>query len=519
MHCLLKSLLWLPLLCVTTHSYRILLIPTPFQSHLNYFVPFGKGLVESNHEVHIVLSSGSKGIADIEKKGIHTLLYHPNDGVCQLATDEFLGDVAKAMFNSPDVGTLADIVAPAVSKECDNFLLDDGVLQTAQKLKFDLAVVDGLFFARCLYLFPARLRVPFVTLTTFQEVWPARIPAPPSHVPFHYSAFQEKMSFFERLINTVMNTVWILKSRHAPQLSPEVAHKYALVINEQNYDELVYQSQLWFYNSDLALEYPKPTMPNVVSIGGMSPQPSKPLEPSLQEFMDSSKQGVVVVSFGSVIQDVPQELNERLVAVFSRLRWNVLWRNKNTTGLDLPANVRAMKWLPQNDVLGHPNTVAFVTHCGNNGQFEALYHKVPMVGFPIFADQPYNARRIEARGYGIGLKLKTFTVDELVQAVETVALNQSYRDNIARGSKIMRGWPETAQKRAAFWVEHIIENGADHLRTHALNMPWYEYLLLDVAAFLLTVVIIVITLSFFIIRMVVRKVGQVVMLQEKHKTQ
>ena len=39
---------------------------------------------------------------------------------------------------------------------------------------------------------------------------------------------------------------------------------------------------------------------------------------------------------------------------------------------------------------GHPKTKGFITHSGTNGTYEAIYHEVPMVGFPVFADQPHN---------------------------------------------------------------------------------------------------------------------------------
>jgi len=49
-------------------------------------------------------------------------------------------------------------------------------------------------------------------------------------------------------------------------------------------------------------------------------------------------------------------------------------------------------WLPQNDLLGHPATRAFLTHGGIHSLYEAVYHAVPMVVVPIGADQPDNAR-------------------------------------------------------------------------------------------------------------------------------
>ena len=45
-------------------------------------------------------------------------------------------------------------------------------------------------------------------------------------------------------------------------------------------------------------------------------------------------------------------------------------------------------WLPQNDVLGHAQTRAFLSHCGANSLYEAAYHGVPIVALPFFGDQP-----------------------------------------------------------------------------------------------------------------------------------
>ncbi len=58
----------------------------------------------------------------------------------------------------------------------------------------------------------------------------------------------------------------------------------------------------------------------------------------------------------------------------------------------IPKNVKLLKWLPQNDLLGHVKTKLFITHSGGSSQFEALYHGVPMVMFPMFSEQHYNAQ-------------------------------------------------------------------------------------------------------------------------------
>ncbi|PON49662.1 UDP-glucuronosyl/UDP-glucosyltransferase [Parasponia andersonii] len=49
------------------------------------------------------------------------------------------------------------------------------------------------------------------------------------------------------------------------------------------------------------------------------------------------------------------------------------------------------KWVPQLDILGHPSTGGFLSHCGWNSCMESISMGVPMVAWPMQWDQPYNA--------------------------------------------------------------------------------------------------------------------------------
>nr|CAD7452121.1 unnamed protein product [Timema tahoe] len=56
----------------------------------------------------------------------------------------------------------------------------------------------------------------------------------------------------------------------------------------------------------------------------------------------------------------------------------------------------------------------------------------------------------------------------------------SYRENTSRLSALFRDWPMTALDSAAFLVEYVIRHrGAPHLRTAAVDLAWYQYLLID----------------------------------------
>ncbi|ESO01580.1 hypothetical protein HELRODRAFT_174537 [Helobdella robusta] len=142
-------------------------------------------------------------------------------------------------------------------------------------------------------------------------------------------------------------------------------------------------------------------------------------------------------------------------------------------------------WLPPNDLLGHPSTQLFITHCGNNGQHEALYHGVPMLGFPLFAEQDKNARKIIALDYGITMDILSFTKTKSFENIQEVIHNPKYKTTIQRVSKAFREQPMTARQKTVFWIEHVIKHGGDPLRSSAMDLPMYQFLCFDTLALLI----------------------------------
>ncbi|XP_066297919.1 UDP-glucuronosyltransferase 2B7-like [Branchiostoma lanceolatum] len=235
-------------------------------------------------------------------------------------------------------------------------------------------------------------------------------------------------------------------------------------------------------NRDYALDFPGPTNPNVINIGGIAAQPASALTDDLESFMVSSgDHGVILFSLGTYSGSMPASLAELFAGVFSQLPQKVLWKLTGETPPNLGVNTRMMKWIPQNDILGHKKTKLFITHCGSNGMYEAVYHAVPMVFLPLAGDQPDNAVRGVARGLGVRLDIKDLTEKELLQSIKTVLYNDSFKANAVRASRIMLDQPQQPMERAVWWIEYVIRHGGlSHLRSKGGDMPLYQYLLLDV---------------------------------------
>ncbi|KAK6920968.1 UDP-glucuronosyl/UDP-glucosyltransferase [Dillenia turbinata] len=66
---------------------------------------------------------------------------------------------------------------------------------------------------------------------------------------------------------------------------------------------------------------------------------------------------------------------------------------------------KIVNWAPQEEVLAHPSTGCFVSHCGWNSVMEGISVGVPFLCWPCFADQLY-AQTCICDAWKIGLKFE-----------------------------------------------------------------------------------------------------------------
>ncbi|XP_032020366.1 UDP-glucuronosyltransferase 2B11 isoform X3 [Hylobates moloch] len=254
--------------------------------------------------------------------------------------------------------------------------------------------------------------------------------------------------------------------------------------------ETMRKADIWLMRNSWSFRFPHPFFPNVDFVGGLHCKPAKPLPKEMEEFVQSSgENGVVVFSLGSVIRNMTAERANVIATALAQIPQKVLWKFDGNKPDALGLNTRLYKWIPQNDLLGHPKTRAFITHGGANGIYEAIYHGIPMVGIPFFWDQPGNIAHMEAKGAAVRLDFHTMSSTDLLNALKTVINDPSYKENVMKLSRIQHDQPLKPLDRAVFWIEFVMRHkGAKHLRVAAHDLTWFQYHSLDVIGFLLACV-------------------------------
>ena len=486
-------------------SATFLLLPDEAKSHVMQHVNIGTELVKNGNKVYILLSDKFKIPSSVESEGIEIIRYHAEKPFIT-ETYEFQREFIASQFNSSMPLKILLYVIDSYKEVCDTILGNSRVMQRLKSLNVDVALLYGVPPGLCFYLIPYKLSLPYATMFGVSRLVEAKVPSLPSFVPSVLVPGQpltEIMTFLERLRNTFAIFLLSLITSYTSYKSQDLVTKHFPDEPQVQLDILYGKSKLWLMDKDLTWDYPGPTMPHMVEVGGLTTSPPNSLPTTLQKLISEAKHGVIVVSFGSIVTYLPPEVITKLLNAFCQLKELVVWKY-NGPPLDESQNVKILKWLPQNDLLGHNNTRLFITACGTNGQSEAVYHGVPMIGLPLQAEQDYNAARMQYKGFGVRMNLKQFTSEELVNNINLMLNNQSYRTAIEKASQIFRSRPMNPRQRAAYWLEHIAKYGSDHLHSYALEMPMFQFLMLDILFFLCVVMFIVILSLYFVLKTCIR---------------
>ena len=108
----------------------------------------------------------------------------------------------------------------------------------------------------------------------------------------------------------------------------------------------------------------------------------------------------------------------------------------------------------------------FVTPLGMVSLQEAVYHGVPLLGIPITFEQKINADIVTSKNIGRVMQLEDLTVDSLMDVVDDLLVNTTYRANVRTLSSLAKNARTSPLEDAIWWSEHVMEHkGCDHLKS------------------------------------------------------
>ncbi|XP_058818746.1 UDP-glycosyltransferase UGT5-like [Topomyia yanbarensis] len=480
-------------------SKILVLVPFPAPSHWLWLEHFVQELLDREHEVTAITNFAASE-------------QHPN-------YTEILIDPP---FDMPYYFPISDIFEAKYSSDISNLFLywNVGLSTTKYALQnpnvqqfieqddstFDL-VISEQFFQEAFLMFAHKYRAPIVTIGTlgYSDFMDRAmgLMTPWSFVPHPILLYMDDMSFSQRCYNFLISAAdaVIRKYYYLPRQDMLAKEYFSSIEGPESFTsvyELEKSISVMLINSHTAMSLPRPSITGLVNVAGAHIKPANSLPRDILKFLNTASEGVIFFSLGSYVKsvDMPKDKLKAFFEVFRNIKQKVLWKFEDETMANVPKNVMVRKWLPQSDILAHPNVVLFITHGGMFGTQEGVYRGVPMLFIPFYGDQHRNALKAERSGYALSLSFADVNVITLGSRINELLTNPAFARSAKKASELFRDNLVPPMDEAMYWIEYVIRHkGAKHLKSISVDLNWMQYLMLDVVAFFTLVIGLIIVVS------------------------
>uniref|UniRef100_A0A8C5WDI2 glucuronosyltransferase n=1 Tax=Leptobrachium leishanense TaxID=445787 RepID=A0A8C5WDI2_9ANUR len=284
-----------PLSCVLCSETSAILIP----SNIRILVAAGKLLVvpadgshwlsmhsvvelliERGHHVVVVAPESNMNLNTSHRYEMKTypvtvskqqLKNHFQSLSCELFTQRtFLEKIKKHRELLNEVGDIMINI-------CTCMLNNDHLMQTLKESYFDAVFTDPIL--PCGQILAELLSVPSVfflrEVPCHLDAEATLCPLPLSYVPRFFTGLTDRMTFFERLGNLLIDRTMnvhcgVVYSRFQRLISQ-------ILQRDLSVSEILSHGSIWLLRQDFVLQFPKPIMPNMIFIGGINCDQGKPL--------------------------------------------------------------------------------------------------------------------------------------------------------------------------------------------------------------------------------------------------
>ncbi|XP_072399074.1 UDP-glucosyltransferase 2-like isoform X2 [Diabrotica undecimpunctata] len=477
------------------------IIPTASYSHQITFHPLWRELALKGHNVTVITTdplnnSSLANLKEIDLSEIYDLF----------TTIKFY----EIISGEPIYFWRIALLLRQVCFELAKVIIEHDEIKKIKNEQFDLVIAEAHFPS--IVGFIGHFKCPWIGVSSMESGIQYNVaignPAHPVLNPDYNLPLEnmDNLNFIERLASLVyrVSYVFLINVYIFPTLTAiykDVGWNAPPMVEVQN------NISMLFVTTHPIFHNLRPLLPNTISIGtGMHFKEPQPLPEDLQKFLDDSKTGVIYFSLGSNVNSnlLTKEFKKAVVEAFAEVPHKVLLKMDGEIE-GLSKNVMVRKWMPQQDILRHPNIKLFITQGGLQSLQESVVNGIPLIGIPFFGDQITNVNKMVKKGYGVKVDRRSITKEILVAAIREVITNPSYKETAESMGEIFKDEEIPSLERAVYWTEYVIRHkGAKHLRSPGIGMPAWKYYMLDVMGFLAFVSLTIIVAFCLILKRLVR---------------
>jgi glucuronosyltransferase len=260
-------------------AYKILaLFPHTAKSHFVMGEALMKGLAARGHQVFVVS-------------------HFPQDQPVANYTDiSLVGSMKNAVGNMPlenvgdgDAMMTINMLANIAVETCEKALSYPPIQKLINSEEtFDLIVAE-LFNTDCMLGFVHKFKVPFIAIgTSVMMPWGnARFGNPdnPSYIPHHLLAHSDRMTFIERLLNTVYQESMQWAYHFLMDMPTErIARRY-FGDSLPPLADIARNTSLLLLSTHFSMNQPRPLVPQIIEVGGIHIPSPKPLPEVVSYFI------------------------------------------------------------------------------------------------------------------------------------------------------------------------------------------------------------------------------------------
>ena len=262
------------------HGSKILLVPlVGTGSHYMAMYSTAKEMASRGHNITILVSSlHHEKHSILNDHGIDFVFFKKN--LTDVLHHFLFTDMRKAGKHKEwllDIATGANY-ADSLLTECKLMLNDTELMARLGTLQFDLIVVDNYFHCPIVQYLSRNKSIPFVVLSPVPTIAHVSLLANrfdfnPAYMPELTSALTHDMNFSERLINIGTSMIFAAVFSLINYPYQHIRDECGIPETTAFYDD----ADLFLVNTHFALDYARPLLPSVVTVGGLTTRRNKTL--------------------------------------------------------------------------------------------------------------------------------------------------------------------------------------------------------------------------------------------------